>query len=132
MDVRRGLELFGYNPKKKIVYEIISNIDTEETGGVSFVEFLKIMTDQRRPCDEETKDDIELVFSYFDVDEKGYIDREDLEQMCLEVGEALSEQEMKDIFELLDKSGEGKITFNAFHKAMLDAVKKETKTKKRR
>lgn len=45
MDVRRGLELFGYNPKKKIVYEIISNIDTEETGGVSFVEFLKIMTD---------------------------------------------------------------------------------------
>ena len=51
--------------------------------------------------------------------------------MCLEVGENLSEQELKDIFELLDKKGEEKITFPAFHKAMLEAVKKETRTKKK-
>lgn len=39
---------------------------------------MKIMTDQKRPCDEDTRDDIEMVFTIYDRDGKGYVNREDI------------------------------------------------------
>ena len=70
-DLRNALEMFGYHPKKHLIYQIISDIDSDESGGIDFREFLKIMTDQMRPCDEDTEDDYERVFSYFDMEAKG-------------------------------------------------------------
>lgn len=45
------MKLFGYSAKKETIYKIISELDNDETGGISFEEFLKIMTDKNRPCD---------------------------------------------------------------------------------
>jgi Ca2+-binding EF-hand superfamily protein len=70
-DLRNALEMFGYHPKKHLIYQIISDIDADESGGIDFREFLKIMTDQLRPCDADTEDDYDRVFSYFDMDMKG-------------------------------------------------------------
>ena len=72
-DLRLALELFDYKPRKKILYEIISNIDSAESGEINFENFLKIMTDEKRPCDLDTKEDYKNTFSYYDVDDKGYI-----------------------------------------------------------
>ena len=36
IDVRRALEIFGYNPSKRTVYDLIANIDSNESGEVSF------------------------------------------------------------------------------------------------
>ena len=57
-----ALEIFGYKPKKWVVYDIIANIDANESGGIKFADFLKLVTDQKRPCDEETKDDYVFTF----------------------------------------------------------------------
>ena len=70
-DLRNALEMFGYHPKKHLIYQIISDIDRDESGGLDFGEFLKIMTDQTRPCDEDQQEDYERVFTYFDVDGTG-------------------------------------------------------------
>lgn len=70
-DLRNALEMFGYHPKKHLIYQIISDIDRDESGGLDFGEFLKIMTDQTRPCDEDVEEDYVRVFTYFDVDGTG-------------------------------------------------------------
>lgn len=70
-DLRNALVMFGYNPKKHLIYQIISDIDKDESGGLDFPEFLKIMTDQNRPCDEDTEEDYQRVFNYFDLDGTG-------------------------------------------------------------
>lgn len=57
---------------------MIANIDEDEAGGISFDEFLKIMTDVKRPCDLDTAEEYMEAFLAFDFEDKGYIDREDI------------------------------------------------------
>ena len=62
-----------------------------ETGEISFADFLKLVSDQKRPCDEETKEDYEFTFQCFDTDDKGYISREDIKNVAMDEKEALTE-----------------------------------------
>ncbi len=59
--------MFGYHPPREMIYQIISKIDKNESGGIGFEEFLKIMTDNIWPCDEDNEDDFENVFNFFDL-----------------------------------------------------------------
>ncbi len=45
IDLRALFEMFGYHTRKESIYQIISEFDQDESGGISFYEFLKIMTD---------------------------------------------------------------------------------------
>ncbi len=90
-DIRRAMELFGYNPKPKIVYEILSNINSEESGEILFKDFLKVMIDEKRPCDLDTKEDYENTFEYYDFDSKGYINREDIRNVAMDLNENLDD-----------------------------------------
>jgi len=110
-DLKQALQLFDYNAKKNVIYKLIANIDQDESGGISFEEFLKIMTDVKRPCDEDTADDYYDVFLAYDVDGKGYIDRDDIRQSALDLNENLTEEELEDIMIKFDPTGEGKINF---------------------
>ena len=130
IDIRSALEMFGYHPKKQIVYEIISNIDSDESGGIGFNEFLKIMTDQKRPCDQDVENDYDDVFNYYDCDQKGYVDRDDIRSVAMDLNEPLSDTELDDIMQKLDPSGEGKIVFLNFYKCMQEAI--QVKRKKKR
>ena len=123
--------MFNYHPKKQIVYEIISNIDTDETGGIGFNEFLKIMTDQKRPCDADTENDYDDVFNYYDCDGKGYITRDDIRSVSMDLNEPISDRELDDIMQKLDPSGSDKIEFLNFYKCMQEAIQVKRKTKKR-
>lgn len=49
------------------------------------------MNDEKRPCDEDAKDDYENCFDYYDVDGKGYIDKEDIRNVALEFNEEINE-----------------------------------------
>lgn len=129
IDIRSALEMFGYHPKKQFVYEIISNIDSEETGGIGFNEFLKIMTDQKRPCDTDAEDDYSDVFNYYDCERKGYITKENIRDVSMELNEPLTDRELDDIMEKLDPSGKGQITFLNFYKNMQEAIQIKRKKK---
>ena len=128
-DLRNALEMFGYHPKRIIVYQIIADLDSDESGGISFNEFLKIMTDQTRPCDEDTEDDYERIFAVFDADERGYITKEDIEKIAMELNENLSDEELTAIMEKLDPEETGKVDFKTFHKNMQEAISKRSKFK---
>ena len=128
-DLRNALEMFGYHPKRNIVYQIISDLDSDESGGISFHEFLKIMTDQTRPCDDDTEDDYERIFTMFDVEENGYITREDIEKVAMDSNENLADDELNAIMEKLDPGNTGKIDFKTFYKNMQEAISKKPKFK---
>lgn len=70
-DIRNALKNFNYHPKKHLIYQIISDVDADESGGIDFTEFIKIMTGQKRPYVEDTTDDYDRVFTYFDMENKG-------------------------------------------------------------
>ena len=128
-DLRNALEMFGYHPKRAIVYQIISDLDSDESGGIGFREFLKIMTDQNRPCDDDTEEDYERVFSYFDSDQKGYLSRDDIQKVAMELNENMTEQELNDVMERLDPTNQDRCSFIGFYKAMQEAIAKKPKVK---
>lgn len=128
-DLRNALEMFGYHPKRTIVYQIISDLDSDESGGISFNEFLKIMTDQTRPCDEDTEEDYKRIFEYFDCDEKNYMNKEDIQNVAMELNENLTDEELNAIMEKLDPEGTGKVDFKTFYRNMQEAISKKKRFK---
>lgn len=128
-DLRNALEMFGYHPKKHLIYGIISDLDSDESGGLDFCEFLKIMTDQTRPCDRDVQEDYERVFSYFDVDGVGYITKADLHKVCLDLGETVSNEELQEIMDKCDPGRGTQISFQSFYENMKEVVAIDKKRK---
>ena len=69
----------GFLPTKKTIYEIIAEFDQEETGGISFSEFMKAMV--AKPFEKEKKKDVYHIFKKYDRTNKGYINLHDLKEM---------------------------------------------------
>lgn len=78
-DLKLLLTENGFQPNKRTVYEIIAEFDVEETGGISFREFMNAM--DTKPYVNERKKDIMQVFKKYDRDNKGYIHLEDLREI---------------------------------------------------
>ena len=65
LDLRRAIrEYGGYKPGRSFVYVAMSVFDVDDGGEISFREFVKLMT--QKPCEADTDDDIDRIFSYFD------------------------------------------------------------------
>ena len=113
MDLRKCIRDFGgYKPGRPFVYVAMSVFDTDDGGQITFNEFVKLTT--RHPCDTDTEEDIKRIFENFDEDGKGYINEDDLVAAAEELGEEVSPQEIKEMINNCDPTGEGKISLEAF------------------
>ena len=62
-DLKVFLNENGFNPSKKTLYELISEYDIDETGGISFTEFMRAMVS--RPIEKDKKEQIKHVFKKY-------------------------------------------------------------------
>ena len=123
-DLRVAIETIGYHPKRTTIYQLISEIDDKELGGITFWNFIKLVSGHGRKCDEDTKEDFERVFDMYDKDSKGFVDREDIKRLALDCGETLDEAEIDEILRSVTKGQDSKCTFFQFQEALLRSVKK--------
>ncbi|KAL4238019.1 hypothetical protein ACF0H5_002730 [Mactra antiquata] len=106
-ELRKALQFAGLNPtvkevkaivqrydKKKITYEIWEEIFKEELLSKTNPEF-----------------DLMEAFRIFDRDGNGTLDREELRICLTRMGEKLSDQECDELFDQLDKNGDGELNF---------------------
>lgn len=89
----------------------------EETGGISFREFMNAM--DTRPYVSESKKDIMQVFRKYDRDNKGYIDLQDFRDVNRQLKENLDEDTIKSMLEKADSNRDGKISFEDFYSVMI-------------
>ena len=61
-------------------------------------------------------DEIQKYFDVYDTDASGTIDRSELQNLALDLGQEFDEAELNEAFEALDKNGDGKISFLEFKK----------------
>lgn len=116
MNIRNAMLTLGYNPKRNIIYQMVSDLDQDESGGIEFREFVNMMVS--KPGDKDTDEDFLDVFKSYDVDNKGYIVKEDLIKIAKELQEDLTPEEAELICAELDESDEGKITLKAWNQFM--------------
>jgi calmodulin len=112
------------------IADIINNVDVDGSGTVDFNEFLRMMS--RSHChvsragggkataadhaarSAEEVEEMRQAFRVFDIDGNGLIDAHELKLTMLNLGENLSDRDVKQMIKLADRNGDGKIDYEEF------------------
>lgn len=124
--------MLGINVTRSDLFKIVCDYDTEELGYLTFEHFIKIATDQDRPCDTDTDRDYMRVFVKL-AGRKQYLDAQDIEKLFMNHGVEFSKELIEDLFsdpEVVENSDsipaeERKITFDVFRRIMVDFIYKK-------
>ncbi|KAM3137287.1 hypothetical protein pb186bvf_010657 [Paramecium bursaria] len=119
-DLKFLLSQNGFPPTKETLYEIFSELDEEELGGITFEYFLKIVNPNK--VLKEKKDTIRRVYRKYDKQNKGFITLEDLRQVVKDFQEEIDEDQLAEIFKRTDSNQDGKLTFDDFYNVMVKKV----------
>ena len=115
-EIKETMKQLGFDTKNPTIYKIIEDLDTEESksnGGISFSEFSEIM--HKRLGDRESKEGARKIFDLFVDDENAeYIPLESLKKIAKELGEKMSEDDLKEMIECATKN-DGKLNFDDFY-----------------
>jgi len=110
------MRALGFTIKKAEIRQMIQDIDKDDSGTVDFDEFVEMMTG--RMTSRDSKDEIQKVFALFDEDTTGKITFRDLKKAVTELGENISDEEIMEMIEEADRSGDGTINFEEFYRVM--------------
>jgi len=95
---------------------MIAELDREVTGAIDFEDFLDAITSKLG--DKETREGIAKIFALFDDDKSGTITLKNLKRVAKELGETMSEEELREMIERADSMGNGEISVEDFYTIM--------------
>ncbi|CDJ56170.1 caltractin, putative [Eimeria maxima] len=95
---------------------MIAELDKDGGGPVDFEEFLDAIT--AKLGDKESREGIQKIFNLFDDDKTGSITLKNLKRVSRELGESLTEEELREMLERADSNGDGEISFEDFYAIM--------------
>ncbi|CAK59236.1 unnamed protein product (macronuclear) [Paramecium tetraurelia] len=117
----RNQTLLISNKIIETLYEIFSELDEEELGGITFQYFLAILNQDKTKS--EKKDVIRRVYRKYDKSNKGYITLQDLRQVVYkDLKEDIDEEVLAEIFRKTDSNQDGKMTFEDFYNVITKKV----------
>merc|ERR1719271_622553 len=102
--------------KNPTIFQMIADLDSDGTGSIDFEEFLDAIT--QKLGDKETRSGIQKIFDLFDDDRTGSITLKNLKRVAKELGETMSEEELREMIERADSQGNGMITAEDFYTIM--------------
>ena len=82
-----------FNQSEPVVYDIISELESENTTGLTYDEFVDKLTEKLQ--DRESEKATERVFDLFVEDPKGTVTYEVLKKVHQDIGEDASEEDLK-------------------------------------
>jgi len=110
------MRAIGYEYRKQDVVECFKEVDKDLTQALSFEEFVKIVGPKMK--DKNSREEIAKVFKLFDEDNTGRISFKNLKKIAQEVGENLSDDELHEMIEEADRTGDGLISLDDFYRVM--------------
>lgn len=115
-ELKAAMQSLGFDNKNPTVYQMIADLDREYSTSIDFEEFLDAITSKLG--DKELRDGIQKIFSLFDDDKTGNITMKNLKRVAKELGETMSEEELREMIERADSAGNGEITLEDFYTIM--------------
>ncbi|XP_030064737.1 centrin-1 isoform X2 [Microcaecilia unicolor] len=115
-ELKVAMRALGFEPKKEEIKKMISDIDKEGTGKISFHDFLSVMT--QKMADKDSKEEILKAFRLFDDDETGKISFKNLKRVAKELGENLTDEELQEMIDEADRDGDGEVNEQEFLRIM--------------
>lgn len=115
-ELKVAIRALGFEPKKEEINKMLSEIDKEESGMISYEEFLMLMT--QKMTEKDSKEEIMKAFRLFDDDETGKISFKNLKRVAKELGENLTDEELQKMIDEADRDGDGEINQDEFLRIM--------------
>ncbi|XP_046671994.1 caltractin [Homalodisca vitripennis] len=115
-ELKVAIRALGFEPKKEEIKKMLSEIDKEESGMISYEEFLYLMT--QKMTEKDSKEEIMKAFRLFDDDETGKISFKNLKRVARELGENLTDEELREMIDEADRDGDGEISQDEFLRIM--------------
>lgn len=115
-ELKAALSALNVKITKDEIRQIYNDFGKDIKERLNQEEFIEIVA-PRLP-DRHTKDYIRLVFKYFDLDNNEKISIRNLKKIAQEIGENLSDEELKEILEEADRDNDGFIGFDDFYRIM--------------
>jgi Ca2+-binding EF-hand superfamily protein len=102
-----------------IYKQIISDLDKNNDGIISFAEFLEIIAAETVINKENGGHVLRAVFKQFVEDENGTISAVEIQKLLKKLGDNLSDKEVNEIIRGVDSDGDGKIDYEEFLNMLL-------------
>lgn len=115
-ELKSAMQSLGFETKNPTIYQMFSELERETTGPIDFDRFLDGITNKLG--DRETREGIQKIFNLFDTERKGSISLKDLKRVSKELGETMSEDELREMLDRADSNGDGEISMDDFFNIM--------------
>merc|ERR1712240_927253 len=116
-ELGKVMRTHGFDPTEEDLRDMIRNVDTNANGAIDFNEFIDMMV--KRGAYAE--DDVAHAFKVFDRDGDGLISEDELRLTMNNLGEPLTEAEVRSMIAEADLDGDGKINFQEFARLMANS-----------
>uniref|UniRef100_A0ACB8EPW6 Centrin-3 n=1 Tax=Sphaerodactylus townsendi TaxID=933632 RepID=A0ACB8EPW6_9SAUR len=107
-----AMRALGFDVKKADVLKILKDYDRAGTGKITFEDFNEVVTDWI--LDRDPHEEILKAFKLFDDDDSGKISLRNLRRVARELGENMTDEELRAMIEEFDKDGDGEINQEEF------------------
>ncbi|XP_037979100.1 centrin-2 isoform X4 [Motacilla alba alba] len=115
-ELKAAMRALGLEPKKEEMEKMISDIDKEGTGKISFSGFLAVVS--QRMAEKDSKEEILKAFKLFDEDETGKISFQNLKRVARVLGESITDEELQEMIDEADRDGDGQVSEQEFLRLM--------------
>lgn len=115
-DLKVAMRALGFEPKKEDIKKMVAEVDKDNTGRLSFDNFLNLMA--AKMSEKDTKEEIMKAFKLFDDDDTGKISFVNLKRVAQELGENLTDEELQEMIDEADRDGDGEVNHDEFLRIM--------------
>ncbi|XP_072020803.1 centrin-3 isoform X2 [Amphiura filiformis] len=111
-ELKVAMRALGFDVKKADVLKVLRDYDRDETGKINFDDFNEVITDWM--LERDPQEEILKAFRLFDDDDSGKIGIRNLRRVARELGENMTEEELRAMIDEFDKDGDGEINEEEF------------------
>ena len=109
----------GYNPTKEQIKEMITKLDTTKKGYITLEEFSKML--KPKEPSKDIRNEATSAFMKMNRDKSGKISFANLKKVLEDLGEALSDEQIKAMIDVADKDNDGQVSYADFMDMMHEA-----------
>ena len=111
-----SLHSIGFTNSREEIKKIVKELEKIKKGYIDFNDFLKIVN--KTMINRDPHEELEKAFQRYDDDMTGKISFRNLKRVSLELGEQLTDAELKEMIKIADLDQDGEIGVDDFHNIM--------------
>lgn len=115
-ELKVAIRALGFEPKKEEIKRMIAEVDKDASGRITYADFLHLMS--QKMSEKDSNDEIMKAFRLFDDDDTGAISFRNLKRVARELGENLSDEELREMISEADLDGDGQVDQSEFLRIM--------------